>query len=234
MDTRRNVPGTSACAIAAARYQRGTKISARSRSIARTTLSATRSGPTTTRLNRPPQQPVLREAFGVHEPGVDRVHVDPARPKLARDRAGEGELCVLRGRVRPDRDRSRDGDDVHQVRRSRSLERGQERLEAPDRAEVVDPDQLLDSLRRQVEVVAAPGHARVVHEQSDLGMALADGGRHPLDGAAIGNVADLVFAADFARPSPAVGPRAGRRARRANRARPACSRRLRRCRTRRR
>ena len=80
---------------------------------------------------------------------------------------------------------------------SRGLERGQERLEAPDRAEVVDPDQLLDSLRRKVEVVAAPGHARVVHEQSDLGMALADRSGHPLDRVAVGNVADLVFASDL-------------------------------------
>ena len=104
---------------------------------------------------------------------------------------------MLRSRVRPDRDRSRDRDDVHQVRRRRGLERGQERLEAPDRAEVVDPDQLLDPLRRKVEVVAAPGHARVVDEQSDLGMALADGSGHPLDRVAVGNVADLVFASDL-------------------------------------
>ena len=42
-----------------------------------------------------------------------------------------------------------------------------------------------------------PATPALFDEQSDLGVALADGGRHPLDGVAVGNVADLVFAADF-------------------------------------
>ena len=127
-------PGTSACAIAAARYQRGTKISARSRSIARDDASATCSGPTTTRLNRPRSSQSCGKPSVWTNPGLTVCTWIAARPELPRDGAGEGELRVLRGRVGPDRDRSCDGDDVHEVRRRRGFERGQERLEAPDRA----------------------------------------------------------------------------------------------------
>ena len=43
---------------------------------------------------------------------------------------------------------------------------GRKREQAPDRAEVVRPDELLDPLGREVEEVPASRHARVVHEQA--------------------------------------------------------------------
>src|SRR5215218_9994402 len=114
----------SACAIAAARYQRGTKISARSCTIALTIREATCSGPTTIRPYRRRRSQSWGKALRVDEPRVDRVHVDPARPELSRDRSGKAELRVLGGRVGADCDRARDRDDVHEMGRRGGLQRG--------------------------------------------------------------------------------------------------------------
>ena len=43
----------------------------------------------------------LREAGRLHGPGVHRVHADAAAGELGADAAGERELRVLGGRVRP-------------------------------------------------------------------------------------------------------------------------------------
>ena len=115
---------------------------------------------------------------------------------------------MLRGGVRAARaggDNSGDGDDVHDVRGRRRLERGQERAQAPHRAEVVRPDHVLDPLRVAVEEVRARGNPRVVDEQRDARMALAHARSDLLDRRAVGDVADLVLVAEL--PQPLFAPR---------------------------
>ena len=110
------------------------------------------------------------------------MDVNAARLELGRHRARERELGVLRGRVQPGRPCARHGaghgDDVHDVRRPRRLERRQEGAQAPDPAEVVDADDVLDPLRLRVEEACAARDARVVHEQADPRMA-GDDPRRP-------------------------------------------------------
>ena len=83
---------------------------------------------------------------------------DPAAGNLDADRPGEGQLCMLRGAVGARvtcRDRPRNRGDVDEVGGSAGFERGHERPQAPDRAEIVDADKLLDLLRLEVEEAAA-------------------------------------------------------------------------------
>src|SRR5439155_17579272 len=76
-------------------------------------------------------------------------------------------------------------------------ERRQKGQQAPDRAEVVDPDQLLDRLGSHVEKVPAPSDSRAVHEQADLRMPFAHRCSHPLDSLSVADVADFVLASDL-------------------------------------
>ena len=83
----------------------------------------------------------------------------------------------------------------------RRLEPRQERAQAPDAAEVVRAH---DGLGIAVEEGRARGDAGVVHEQVNARMPLEDSGRDALDRLPVGDVADLVLAADLLgeRPQP--------------------------------
>src|SRR5262245_7416147 len=83
------------------------------------------------------------------------------------------------------------------MRRRRGFESGLEGAQAPDRAEVVDPDQLLDPLGWQFEVVAASRDAGVVDEEPDLRVALANRSGHPVDRVPVAYVTRLVLARDL-------------------------------------
>ena len=95
-------------------------------------------------------------------------------------------------------DRPRDGGDVHDVRRRPCLERREEGPKAPDRAEIIDADEPFDLLRLGVEKAAATRNARVVDEQSDRRVALANGRGDALDLRAVGDVAELILGSDLA------------------------------------
>ena len=133
----------------------------------------------------------------------------PSRGELDGDRAGERELGVLRGRVRPDRDEPGDRDDVDEVRAL--AEPGPEGAERPDGAEVVHADRPLDRLRVGDEEVLPPRDSRVADEEVDPRVALEHARRDLLDRAAVGDVAGLVLvgvgrrAAREADDVPAVG-----------------------------
>ena len=64
-------------------------------------------------------------------------------------------------------------------------------------AEVVRPRHLLDPLGRRRAGSRPARDPRVVDEQADLRMALADGGREPLDGLAVADVARLPLRAEL-------------------------------------
>src|SRR6266540_5399061 len=81
--------------------------------------------------------------------------------------------------------------------RHRRLERGQEGAQAPDTAEVVRTGHLLDSLGIEAEEAAAPRDARVVHEQLDRRMALANRARDPLDRRPVADVARLPLGSEL-------------------------------------
>ena len=125
---------------------------------------------------------------------------DAATCELDADRARERELRVFRGAVGarvPGCDRARHRGDVDDICGSAGLERRQERPQAPDRAEVVRPNELFDLLRLEVEEAASTRNARVVDEQADRRMPLAHGRRDPLDFDAVGDVAGLVLGSDL-------------------------------------
>src|SRR5262249_11252605 len=90
-----------------------------------------------------------------------------------------------------------DGDDVDDVGRTRGLERGQERAQGPERAEVVRPDDELDPLGIAGQQIGAAGDSGAVDEQLHRRMAFADARRHRVDGLAVGQVAELVLAAEL-------------------------------------
>jgi hypothetical protein len=130
------------------------------------------------------------------------VHSDPAARELDRDRAGKGELRVFGcavGAGLPGRDRSGDGGDVHNVGGRSRLECWQECAQAPDRAEIVDADEPFDLHRLGVEKAGATRNPSIVDEQSDYGVALANGRGDALDLRAVGDVAELVLGSDLVR-----------------------------------
>ena len=98
----------------------------------------------------------------------------------------------------PGRDRARDRSDVDEVGRSTRLERGQERPQAPDRAEIVRPHELLDLIRLEVEETAAARNAGVVDQQADRRVPFAHRRGDALDFGTVGDVADLLLRAELA------------------------------------
>ena len=80
--------------------------------------------------------------------------------------------------------------------RNGRLERGEERPQAPDAAEIVCLGHLLDRLRLRAQEAAPARNAGVVDEQAYLRMALADRRGHLLDSIAVGHVADLPLSAE--------------------------------------
>src|SRR6476646_4060601 len=144
----------------------------------------------------------VREARRVDQARIDRVHGDPAARELDRDRAGKGELGVFGcavGPGLPGGNCSRDGGDVHNVGGRSRLECRQECTQAPDRAEIVDADEPFDLLWLGVEKAAATRNPSIVDEQSDYGVALADGRGDAFDLRAVGDVAELVLSSDLVR-----------------------------------
>jgi hypothetical protein len=117
---------------------------------------------------------------------------------------------VLRGGVRARGQRGhrpRDGGDGDDVGGRPALEEGQERAQAPDAAEVVHVGHRLDPLGRELEEAAAGRDPRVVHEELDGRVPLADAPRHLVDLRAVTDVADLRFRAELARdPLEALAP----------------------------
>ena len=108
------------------------------------------------------------------------------------------------------RDRTGDRGDVDDVGRSAGLERRQEGPQAPDRAEIVRADELLDLLGLESEEAApAAGNAGVVDEQADCRVPLANGCGDPLDFGAVRDVADLILGSHLARDlaQPLLAPR---------------------------
>ena len=85
------------------------------------------------------------------------------------------------------------------MRRSGRLERGQERAQAPDAAEVVRPRHGLDQLRVGAQEAASARDPGAVHEQPDLRMALADRGGNAFDLRAVADVAALPLRAELLR-----------------------------------
>ena len=130
------------------------------------------------------------------------MHPNPLAAKLGRDRAGEGELGVLRGGVGATRrpgDDARDRDDVDDVRRCRGAQPRQEGPEDPDAAEVVDADQPLDHLGIAVEEARTSRDPGVVDQQVDPRVPLEHSCGDGLDGGAVGDVARLSLAAQLLR-----------------------------------
>jgi hypothetical protein len=70
---------------------------------------------------------------------------------------------------------------------------------APDAAEVVRLDHRLDPLGLEGEEVAATGDARVVDEEIDARVPLEDGGGGAVDVLTVGDVTELVLAAQLGR-----------------------------------
>src|SRR5205809_7663380 len=115
------------------------------------------------------------------------------------------------------RDRTGDRGDVDDVGRSAGLERRQEGPQAPDRAEIVRADELLDRLGLESEEAApAAGNAGVVDEQADCRVPLANGCGDPLDFGAVRDVADLIPRLPPRSRSRAAAPRPARGARAAS------------------
>ena len=130
------------------------------------------------------------------------MHPNPLAAKLGRDRAGEGELGVLRGGVGATRrpgDDTRDRDDVDDVSRCHGAQPRQEGPEDPDAAEVVDPDQPLDHLGIAVEEARASRDPGVVDQQIDPRVPLEHTRGDRLDGGTVGDVAWLGLAAQLLR-----------------------------------
>ena len=146
------------------------------------------------------------------------------RVRSAADVARENASCACfdaeYGPAGRERDRPRDRDDVHDVRRARGLEPGQERAQAPDAAEVVRPD---DAARcapgRRRGTSRAPGMPALFTSSFSAGCRSRTRDAARVDGRAVGDVADLVLAVDLAPRARAAGPRAARAARTASRAR---------------
>jgi hypothetical protein len=165
----------------------------------------------------PPQERVaedcpLRKALRLDQARVDGVDADAAAAQLGGARARERELGVLRRRVGArgrERDCARDRDDVDDIGRPAALESGQEGAEAPDRAEVVRAQHLLDPVGVGAEEAAPGRQARVVHEQADRGVARCHLGRDALDRLAARDVAHVRLAAELLgeRLEPVAPPR---------------------------
>jgi enoyl-[acyl-carrier protein] reductase I len=146
-----------------------------------------------------PEPLTLWEARRLDETRIDGVDGDALPPELERGGARERELSVLRRRVRPVRHRSGDRHDVDDVRAGN--EARQKGAQRPDRSEVVRAREEVDPVEVRVEEPPAGGHARVVHEQVDPGMAREDSRGDGLDGGAVGDVALLVLVGVAGRPS---------------------------------
>src|SRR6266511_3294329 len=184
------------------RYQPGAMLSLRLRRNTRATWSATRSG----RATRRPKTGIWRKSR-CGKPGVSTkpgLTVCTRTPRGG-DRPREGELGVLRGRIRArgrKGNQSRDRDDVDDVRGCGRLEPGQKRAYRPDRAEVVDADRLLDGLRIGPQESTPSGDAGAVDEQPDPGMPRENLPRDALDAGPVRDVAHLVLAADLGGDGP--------------------------------
>jgi hypothetical protein len=125
------------------------------------------------------------------------VDVNASTAQLRRGGTGEGELGMLRGRVRSrrrERDRTCDRDDVDDVGASRGFEPRQERAQGPHRTEVVDTQDLLEPIQVDDGEPRAPRDTCVVHEQVNLRMTLQYRRRYTLDIFSATDVAHLVFA----------------------------------------
>src|SRR5205085_8622338 len=148
-----------------------------------------------------PQGGSLRESLRLDETGIDRVDADPAWPQVGGRGARERERGVLRGGVRArrrERDGTGDRDDVDDVGVARSLERGQERAQAPDGAEVVDADEPLEAVGVDRREARAARYAGVVDEEVDPGVPRANALRRLLDRAPLADVAALELTAQLA------------------------------------
>ena len=144
------------------------------------------------------EEGALREAFGVHEARVDRVHPDPTGRELHPECTREGKLRVLRRAIRSRATaghRARDGDDVDHMRRPPCFEGGQKRPDAPHRTEIVDSDERLNPLRLELEEGAPSRYPGVANEQPERGVTLLNRGRHPADRSSVADVAHLVLGA---------------------------------------
>src|SRR5205823_2637294 len=91
---------------------------------------------------------------------------------------------------------------------ARGLERGEEGAQAPDAAEVVRLDEADEALGLDVEEAVAARDAGVADEDAYPRMPLANRGRRPLHGLAVGDVAELVLAAELLgqRAEPVLAP----------------------------
>src|SRR5436190_593260 len=117
-----------------------------------------------------------------------------ARNSATRLTSSAGSRASTRAILRPHAPRATRPRRPDEQPRGRSLGNGgrarrQAGPRAPDRAEVVDPDERLDPLRIEVEEAAAAGDARVVDEQVDRRVSRTHGGRYALDVLPIGDVA---------------------------------------------
>ena len=164
--------GASACSDRRHAVVARARSSRRGRARAtRATCCAIRSGPITSRRAGAGSQPCGKPSVST-KPGLTVCTRIPRAAELRRGRAREGELRVLRCRVgagRGNRDRARDRDDVDDVGRRSRLERGQERPQAPDAAEIVRRASPPRSARRRPRGSRARRDARVVDEQVNAG-----------------------------------------------------------------
>ena len=126
------------------------------------------------------------------------MHPHAACGEEAAERARERELRVLRSGVGAGGSEGDDPCDRHDVDDVRArLQPRVERTYEPDAAEVVRLQHGLDPLRFEAEEVSATGDARVVDQQVDGRVARQDRCGRPVDVTPVGDVAELVLAAEL-------------------------------------